>query len=104
LSSFGIDVQTDAPISVITLVGEIDVATCHDVRSLGVLSVQAAGITEVIIDMTGVTFIDSTGLGALIAVRNAARAADVTLRLRGITAGAAKLLKITGLDSVFEVE
>jgi anti-sigma B factor antagonist len=54
-----------------------------------------------IVAMTGVTFMDSTGLGALIAARKTGLDRDSSIRLVGVAGGPAKVLQLTGLAEVF---
>jgi anti-anti-sigma factor len=56
------------------------------------------------LDPSGVDFADSTGVGALIRVGNATVAGERELVLRHPSAWVARVLHITGLDAVFELE
>ena len=55
---------------------------------------------NLLIDLTGVTFIDSTGLSALVVGHRCATAAGGWLRLVGPSARVSRLLVITGLDQL----
>lgn len=85
------------------LVGEIDLSSAH----LMVDSIDAAveaGALTVVLDFAGVTFVNSTGLGAMVAATKRLRAdgGDLVLRqFRGIPASA---LATTGLDRFFTIE
>ena len=50
------------------------------------------------------TFIDSTGVGALIDIPAAVTAAGVSLHIRDAPPWVTKILQITGLASMFHVE
>lgn len=96
---------TDGP--VITLSGEVDMLTADGLRSAGesaIAQAEANDRTRVTIDLREVTFLDSTGIGALVAISNAANIADVPLVLRAVSPRISKLLAITGLDGVFATE
>lgn len=54
-----------------------------------------------VLDLSQVQYIDSGGLGALVAVLTSARAAGGDLRLTGMNQRVSRLLKITRLDRVF---
>jgi len=58
---------------------------------------------DLVLDLSGVSFIDPTGLGTLVAIRNATRDRAVTLHLRETTPPVRRLMKITNLDSVFNI-
>ena len=61
------------------------------------------GRRTVIVDLTSVTFLDSTGLGTLVAARNRAEEAGGQLPIIGSGERVLKLFRITGLDEVFEI-
>jgi anti-anti-sigma factor len=58
---------------------------------------------ELRIDLAGATFIDSTGLGALIEGYRAALEADSRFAVMNPTASFRRVLVVTGLDSLFGV-
>lgn len=89
--------------TLLRLVGEIDLSSAH----LMVDSIDEAveqGAKTVVLDFGGVTFVNSTGLGAMVAATKRLRAdgGDLVLRqFRGIPASA---LATTGLDRFFTIE
>lgn len=87
---------------VVTLSGDIDVATASQVRS-DLLPLVNHGLPVVVVDLSAVSFLDSTGLGTLLAVQRRADALDVALRLAAPRRGPRRALHITGLDRVFDV-
>lgn len=85
------------------LSGEIDLSSAHLMVDCIDDAVEA-GATTVILDFAGVTFVNSTGLGAMVAATKRLRAegGDLILRqFRGIPASA---LATTGLDRFFTIE
>ena len=58
---------------------------------------------SVVVDLTDVSFLDSTGLGALVAARTAAAGQGGTLPLVCTQRRILKLFTITGLDGVFAI-
>jgi anti-sigma B factor antagonist len=97
---FHLNTETHGDVSLVVVTGEIDLATAPDLqRSLG--DVAAAGDT--IADLSGVTFMDSTGLQALISADEAARGAGRRLTLVVPDGPVAKLLRITGVDRQLDV-
>lgn len=81
--------------------GEIDVATAPQVES--VLLELLGGGSPVALDLSGVTFIDSSGLRALVTARQRAEDESAAFTLSGRSPAVERLLQVTGLDSVFEV-
>ena|SRR5258706_16457302 len=58
---------------------------------------------KLILDMSELSFIDSSGLGALVGIHHSANASGASLRLCNLGAKFKELLRITGLLSVFNV-
>lgn len=57
---------------------------------------------RVVLDLSRVTFIDSSGLGAIVAVMKALAPAR-RLELLGLTPNVAKVFRLTRMDSVFTI-
>jgi anti-sigma B factor antagonist len=62
-----------------------------------------SGRRRLVVDLAGVTFLDSSGLGALIAGLKAARQAGGDLRIAQAGDQAMTVLKLTSLDRVFRI-
>jgi len=87
----------------LALAGEIDLSTSHLLVDAIDLAIDA-GATEVVLDFGEVTFVNSTGLGAMVAATKRLRQAGgdlVLCRFRGIPASA---LATTGLDRFFTIQ
>jgi anti-sigma B factor antagonist len=87
---------------VMHLGGEIDVYTAPLVREK--LDEQIlSGRTDLVIDLSKVSFLDSTGLGVLVGRLKLTRSRGGHLRLAGADDRVLKVFSITGLDKVFEI-
>jgi anti-sigma B factor antagonist len=89
-----------APTLVIT--GEVDLACADELRD------QLHAITSMpsstgVVDLSGVTFLDSSGLGVLIAAKKRAADADADLALAAPSPACRKVLEISGADQFFEI-
>ena len=82
---------------VLTVAGEIDLATAPQ---LAACLVDAAD-RDVAVDLSAVTFLDSSGLSALVAGSRAATANGHVLRTFGERDTIRRVLEISGLDAVF---
>lgn len=60
------------------------------------------GPDHIILDMSGVLFVDSSGLGAIVASKKQLGARR-KLDLAGLTPDVAKVFRLTRMDSVFEI-
>ena len=95
----GVEERGDAV--VVKLAGELDLYNAHAVREE--LARQAAAKPErVVIDLSSVTFIDSTGLGVLIEARSRLENKDRFL-LAAPGLETRRALEISGLDRHFAV-
>lgn len=66
------------------------------------LKMKDAGITEVVVDLTEVDFIDSSGLGSLLLGRRVFNGENGDLRIIGAHEKVARMFEIAKLDRVFE--
>jgi anti-sigma B factor antagonist len=89
-------------IEVFELTGSLDIATSPTVRA-ALISASERGGHQIIVDLTRVDFLDSTGLGALIGGQRRAREFDGEVRLVAKEGQILRLLRITGLLKVFAV-
>ena len=82
----------------LTLTGEIDLANAQDYLALA-QALIAECQTEACfpIDLSGVTFMDSTGLVMLVGIRKAATDARMELRLEGTPTRVSRLVEITAV-------
>lgn len=89
---------------VVRVRGDLDAATAPTLQASLVETVEKAR-TRIVIDLTDVPFIDSSGLGALVAVRKRALERDVPVVLRSPHDRVRMVLEVTGLaGKVFAVE
>lgn len=92
----------DTALSVVSVNGEVDVHSAPALRE-GVTAALTANPSAVVVDLSKVGFLDSTGLGALVAARAAATERGVALPIVCTSARILKLFTITGLDGVFDI-
>lgn len=94
--------QTHPPLAVVTLSGELDMTTAPGVRAR-TFRLIADGCPHLIIDLSGVTFCDSTGLGTLIGILRRVGREGGSLRLVAVSDRLARLLHTTGMDAVLNI-
>src|SRR5689334_12398638 len=100
---FSARVGDDADAVTVTIAGDIDVAAVAELRRRGLQAIADAHGRPVVLDAAEVTFIDSTGLGALVQLNNTAQDAGTSISLRAVPRRMAFLLHTTALDSVFKI-
>jgi anti-sigma B factor antagonist len=88
--------------TVVHLVGEIDAASSGRLRA--VLGEQVAEDRDAVIDLAGVRFIDSSGLGVLVGALRRFESGGRHLSLRAPTTSLQRVLDMTGLATAFPIE
>ena len=88
--------------AVLTVVGEIDVYTAAVLRD-AMQRLMNRGRVRLVLDLSGVPFCDSTGLGVLVGGFKHTRARGGSFRLVNVSAHLERVLRITGLNKVFAV-
>ncbi|MFC6149706.1 MULTISPECIES: STAS domain-containing protein [Mumia] len=86
--------------------GELDLATAHHVVTrakewAAEVPADTGPQGSIQLDLSGVTFLDSTGLGALIETRSIALAAGRAVELCAASAAVERVLALAGLTSLF---
>jgi anti-sigma B factor antagonist len=92
----------DHGFTVIAVSGEIDVYTAPKLRERLIALVEA-GSYQLIVDMEGVEFLDSTGLGVLVGGLKRVRAHDGWIDLVCTQGRILRIFRITGLNKVFNI-
>ncbi|GAB2615098.1 STAS domain-containing protein [Kocuria himachalensis] len=85
--------------TVIAGTGRLNMVRAPKLREV-VAEVVAAGHHHVVLDMAGVEFVDSSGLGALIGCLKLTRQAGGDLRIAQVNDQVRMVLKLTGMDRV----
>ena len=90
-------------IAVIRPLGEVDVYTAPTLKE-HLLGAFDSGRTRMVIDLTGVGFLDSSGLGVLVGALKRANEANGALRIVCSSEPILKIFRLTGLDAVFAID
>ncbi len=88
--------------TVVTVTGEIDVYTAPDLRER-LNGLVAEGRYDLVVDLSDLDFLDSTGLGVLVSALKRVRSHDGALRLVCHEDKILKVFRITGLTKVFPI-
>jgi anti-sigma B factor antagonist len=94
--------QTLGGCLIVRVAGELDVTTAPSLRE-HILGQLAPGKTKIVIDMSRVPFVDSTGLSTLIVVHHEATARGGSVRLACAPRSVLRVIQITRLDRLFEL-
>ncbi len=89
-------------IPVVELEGEVDLSTSPQFKEI-VYRLIDAGRRDIVVDLDGLDFMDSTGLGVLVAVLKKMSLEGGRIRLVCSKRSILKVFNITGLDKVFAI-
>ncbi len=86
---------------VVRPVGRLDMVAAPQFRGV-IEEASAKGLHQVVVDFSGIEFIDSSGLGAVVAGLKKTRQASGDLRIANVSGQALMVLELTTLDRVLK--
>jgi anti-sigma B factor antagonist len=89
-------------VKIIKPVGILDATKSVDFRQK-ITEIEDISVKTILIDFQEVTFMDSSGLGALVLAFKTLRAADKKMAICSINEQVRILFELTGMDNVFEI-
>ena len=93
-----VDTRNEGDVAVLAASGEVDVFTAPDLDR-AIEAQLAEGRSQLVVDLSSVSFLDSTGLGVLVKGLKGARESGGSLRLVVTSERIRKIFDITGLDA-----
>ncbi|MEY2580670.1 MAG: anti-sigma factor antagonist [Ilumatobacteraceae bacterium] len=102
LSSCTVDVETTGSYVVVTVVGELDMADADQVAQV-LVEAANAGRPILRVELSGLTFADSSAIKAIILGAKAAEEHGVTYELVNPHGRVQRLLQVTGLNKALNV-
>jgi anti-anti-sigma factor len=98
-----IDVTRDGTTALVRIEGEIEFATAPRLRS-ALLDLAQEGAVPVVLDLAGVTFVDSAGISLLIQAKKRLANTGSDLVLRTPQPNVRRVLEISGVTELFVIE
>lgn len=98
----GLDVTENNGVTVLAVRGQVDVYTAPRLRER-LVELAGEGHYRIVVDLEGVDFLDSTGLGVLVGGLKRLRSHDGDLQLVCTQHRILKVFEITGLTKVFSI-
>ena len=92
----------DKTTCILKIEGEVDVYTSPQLKE-EIVKISQSGVKRLVINLSQVEYLDSTGLGVLIGALKRLREADGNLSLVGPGMRILRIFEITGLDKIFEI-
>jgi anti-sigma B factor antagonist len=96
--SFDTEMTLEADGLVLTVSGELDLSVRPQLVDQVTEALGRDGVERVTIDLDGVTFCDSSGLGALLDIKRVSTDAGAEVVLRKVPASVGRLLDLTDVD------
>lgn len=93
---FHCDVALVEDRAIVGVRGDIDIATAPDLRRR-ILAVLVLPLRGLVLDLSYVSFMDSSGVGVLVEAHNAARELNTEFRLTSVPRHVRRVLEVTGV-------
>ncbi len=90
--------------AVVTLSGKITFENSAEVRDKVKALLDSNDIKNLVFELSSVKFIDSSGLGLLVSIKNTLSKKEGSFVIKNATDTVKKIMKQTGLDKYFELE
>lgn len=101
--NFTIDIQTVEGMPVLYLQGEVDAFTAPKLQEKLIPLVSDVEIVKVTVDLSNVSYMDSTGIGTFIGALKAAQKSGCQLYIQNPTSRVQRLFAITGLQQIIQM-
>lgn len=88
--------------TVVTIDSELDARNAQEAKEF-FKGLVAEGPGNIVVDLSQLAFVDSSGLGALVSALKLARQQSCTVRLCAPTPTVSSIFQLTRLDRVFEI-
>lgn len=89
-------------LKIVNPAGVLDGAATNELKNK-ILSSLDSNTEMVLVDMQDITFMNSSGIGALVAILKAVRAQNKDLYLCGLSDQVSMIFKLTKMDRVFKI-
>jgi anti-sigma B factor antagonist len=88
--------------AIVEVTGDVDLNRSPALQQ-ALLELVEKNPSRIVIDLSGVGYMDSSGVASLVKLLSRVRRKDVSLSLVGLTDRVRNIFEITRLDSVFEI-
>jgi anti-sigma B factor antagonist len=92
------DLDADFGVFTVRVTGDVDSCTAGFIAQA--VANRPRHVPDCVIDLSGVTFLDSSGIKVLFEILRSLQEASVTLRLAGISERVRRVLQIAGVEGV----
>jgi anti-sigma B factor antagonist len=99
-----IEYKTEEDKDILILNGEVDAYTAANLKKEILELTDSAKANPLVLEMSRVSYMDSTGIGVIIAGYKSAKKNGGTLIVQGLSSRVKRLFDITGLSEIVEVK
>ena len=101
MSSLWLDTRQEGAVTVLAVDGELDLATVPGLRESAMSELERQECQTLVLDLTRLTFLDSTGLGCWIDLRNHAQQHGKSLEFGSAPRVVRRTVTMAGLAELF---
>jgi len=101
VATFSTAVTREGETTVVNLTGELDIATVPELRAVAFAELDEPACRSLVLDLRELTFLDSTGIGSWVEIRQRALAQNQQFSVRSVPPGVRRVLEIGGLLALF---
>lgn len=94
--------ETIKDVDVLTLEGRLDASSAKDLKNT-VPELTRDGRVNMVVDLAAVSFMDSSGLGSLVAILRSVKQLDGDIKLASLQDPVRVIIELTRLHRVFEI-
>lgn len=96
------NIRTEGEFTVVALSGDVDLHYSPEARKQ--ILAQVNNNNNVLVDLSGVSYIDSSGIASLVEGFQLARSKKLQFGLAGVSDAARQVLQLARLDKVFQIK
>lgn len=101
---FSLEITDQDGVCQLALAGDVDVSCTDELVERALHALKNVLIETLVLDLANVTFIDSSGTGALLRINTESDKSGKPMTLRAVPPMVRDTLKVSGLDVVFAIE
>lgn len=102
VATFSTAVTHSGDTTIVSLSGELDIATVPELRPVATEELDRPGCTTLVLDLSELSFLDSTGIGCWVEIRSYATDLGKQVTVRNAPPAVRRVLEIGGLLTLFE--
>lgn len=103
MADLDVQIQAYPGQAMLVLHGELDLATKSRLHEVAMAQLDVSGLATLGLDLTDITFLDSSGVSVLVELRNQAQERGINLEIVAVSRSAARVLTIVGLADSFGI-